>query len=39
MTIFIGLVSFYAIGVGDPVSDAIDFEAFYREKHGCSKVD
>ena len=32
MTIFIGLVSFYAIGVGDPVSDAIDFEAFYREK-------
>lgn len=32
-TLFIGFISFYYIGVGDPAGDAVDIEAFVIQKH------
>jgi hypothetical protein len=33
ITLFLGFVSFYAIGVGDPANDSVDIEAFITQKH------
>ena len=32
-TLFIGFVSYFVIGVGDPANDNVDIEAFIMQKH------